>query len=179
MENIDSDLITILWIAASFVGIGLLVAGAERKIVIYFDGADMAVTGLAIFLPLAAWLLHVSRLFESDIFNGMVRWVLSPGLAIAGLACMIASFKSSIRHNRSITLGLLVGLFKIVFLTLTAIVVLGQMSKLTDEKTTFIEALGSILMIAACAILARAMINGPEVYAAKGWELSEFVYFSS
>ena len=125
MENIGSDLLTVFWIAAALAGIGLLVAGAERRVVVYYDGTDMAVTGLAVILPLIAWGLFETRLFESEAFNWAVRWLVSPTLVIAGLICMLANFKSAVAHNRSIVLGLLVGLFKFVFLVRTIIVIIG------------------------------------------------------
>ncbi|GAB1411717.1 hypothetical protein MASR1M97_04530 [Candidatus Desulfobacillus denitrificans] len=176
MENIGSDLITVFWIAAALTGIGLLIAGAERRVVIYYDGTDMAVTGLAVALLLLGWGLSDSSLFESAAVNGAVRWIVAPLLAIAGLFCMIANFRSAIAHNRSIALGLLVGLFKIVFLALSIVVILGQFSRLTEERTSFGDAVVAILLIAACVIVTRAMINGQEVYAVKGWvsEVSPF-----
>jgi hypothetical protein len=173
MENVTADLLTIFWIAAAIVGIGLLAAGAERRIVIYYDGTDMAVSAFAVIFPLVAWVLSDSNIFESSFLNWMVHWLVSPAIGIAGLSLMVANFKSAIRHNRSIALGLLVGLFKIVFLALTVIVIFGQISKITDERTSFGEAVFAALLLVICYVVAKAMINGPEVYVAKGWELPE------
>jgi len=173
MENIGSDLVTVLWIAAALCGIALLMAGAARRVVIYYDGADMSVTGLAVVLPLAAWGLFDSSLFESDLFNGIAHWIASPVLALAGLYCLLENFVAAIRHNRSIFLGLFIGVFKIVFLALTVLVIAGQLQKMFDEHSSFGDILVSLLLVAACVAVAGGMINGRKVYAVKGWEVPE------
>ena len=78
MENVSSDLIAIIWLAFAAVGIGLLIAGATKKVVVYYDGADMAVSAFGVFLPVVAlWMFSLTP-FESTVFN----WMFVSGLTL-------------------------------------------------------------------------------------------------
>lgn len=129
MENVSSDLIAIIWLAFAAVGIGLLIAGATKKVVVYYDGADMAVSAFGVFLPVVAlWMFSLTP-FESTVFNWMFHWLLAPSTGIVGLVCVCCNFRSACHYNRSATLGVLVGIFKVVFVAFTIIVIIGQISK--------------------------------------------------
>ena len=169
MENISSDLIIVFWLAFAAVGIGLLIAGATKKVVVYYDGADMAVSAFGVILPFVALWMFSSTPFESTAFNWMFHWFLSPITGIAGLVCVVCSFRSACHHNRSAALGVFVGVFKVVFVALTIMVILGQIGKMVDDKVSVKDKVLAVIFLAIIGAVAKAMINGPEVYQAKGW----------
>jgi uncharacterized protein len=172
-KKLGSDMVTVMWFAVAAIGIGLLIAGASNKVVIYYNGAEMAISLLAVVLPFVALLMFDSAPFESETFNWMFRWVASPITGIIGILCLIMNFQQAIKHNKNVFVGVFVGAFKIVFVSLTVLAVLGQIGKLTNKDTSFRDAIWAVILLAIFVSVAKAMINGPEVYRAKGWQLPE------
>ena len=169
MENVSSDLLVVFWLAFGAVGIGLLIAGATKKVVVYYDGTDMAVSAFGVILPFVALLMFSSTSFESTAFNWIIHWLLAPIIGIVGLVCVGCSFRSACHHNRSATLGLFVGVFKVIFVALTVMVIIAQIGKMIDAKSSVKDKVLAVIFLAIIGAVAKAMINGPEVYQAKGW----------
>lgn len=173
-EKISSDIAIIMWFAVAAIGIGLLIAGASNKAVIYYNGAEMAISFLAVALPFVALSMFDSTPFESESFNWTFRWIASPVTGIIGVLCLVLNFQQAVKHNKNIFLGMFVGAFKILFISLTVLVVLGQIiGKLTNKDTSLRDAAWAVILLAIFVSVAKAMINGPEVYKAKGWRLPE------
>jgi hypothetical protein len=171
METINSDLLTIFSVVVVAIGIFLLIAGAGKKVVIYYNGADMGGSFLAVALPLVAlWMLLISP-FESPIFNWSFHWIVSPITGIIGGFFVINNFKKAIKHNRSVLIGVIVGVFKILFVSLSVLAVFHQVGRITDKKSSFKGALIATIFLVVFVAVAKAMINGPQVYEAKGWTL--------
>jgi len=172
MENVSSDFLVVFWLALAAVGVGLLIAGATKKVVVYFDASDMAVSAFGVILPFVALWMFSSTPFESTAFNWMFHWFLSPITGIVGLVCVGFNFRSACHHNRSVTLGVFVGVFKVVFVSLTIMVIIGQIGKMVDDKSSVKDKVLAVIFLAIVGAVAKAMINGPEVYQSKGWAVS-------
>jgi len=99
------------------------------------------------------------------------RWVLSPFFLFIGLWCLINNFRNAIKHNRSLFLGLLIGCFKLVFLSLAVFFVLAQLNKFTDKSASSKDKIAAAVILGISVVLAKAMINGPSVYDLKGWPI--------
>lgn len=52
---------------------------------------------------------------QSAMFSWLVHRVASPAVVLAGFVCNVVSFRDAMRHNRSVFLGVFVGVFKIVW----------------------------------------------------------------
>lgn len=176
MEAICTDLITAAWMVAVLIGIALLIAGARKKVVIYYDAADLGVSLLSIVLLFSGCIVQGTQPFLSPIFSWIWEWGVSSLLYAAGSYCVFINFYNAIRYNRSVWLGLFVGVFKIAFLLLSALVVyfmLGGKRDDEDQQPSIENILIKILIVMGLIALARAMINGPEVYKGKKWRLPQ------
>lgn len=168
-DKLSSDMVTVMWLVVAAIGIGLLIAGASNRVVIYYNGKEMAVSFLAVALPIIAASMFDSAPFESSLFNWIFHWIASPITGIIGIFCLALNFQQAIKHNRNIFLGVFVGAFKLVFVTLTFLVVMEQTSRMMDKKSSFKDAAVAAIILAATVAIAKAMINGPKTYEAKGW----------
>ena len=168
MQCLDYFLIT-LWSALAAVGIGILIAGGANKIVIYYDGKDILNSFCAVvFSSISVWLFMAAP-EKPQVPIWIIHWVLSPITAFIGLMCLIKNFKNAVKHNRNFPLGMLIGFFKLVFLSFIVLLVIGQLNKLTDKKSSTKDRLAAAIIIGISVLLAKAMINGPTVYESKGW----------
>ena len=151
-----------------------LMAGATNRIVIYFDKSDLVISLMPWATMLSAYiLLHIYEHNETLDFaalSGVQMFIWYTGLVLAAIFT-IWCLKLSITHNRSIVLGLLVGFFKLLSSLLAAIFLVGQFLKMKDEKTEMKDAIAATMAIGIVVWLINKLINGEQVYLAKGWPL--------
>ena len=87
---------------------------------------------------------------------------------------MIFTFKLSIQYNRSLPLGVFIGVFKIITGLLFILIALGYLfgkSSSESENSGGMGALIFILILGIFVWVAMKLINGEEVYRKKEWEL--------
>jgi len=173
MNEVFSDLWIVALVIFLITALVLLVAGARRKVVIYYDFKDLGLSFLTIVFPVIAWILFANDLFESAFFNGVVNWLVAPIFCLFSLAFLIECFGRAIIHNRSQALGLVVGVFKLVFVFLSFLVALGQIGKILESMTPVKETIIGAIILIGLYLLMDAMVNGEDVYAEKGWKLPE------
>lgn len=169
MENLVLDLYALLVMAMLVLGLGLLIAGAQNKVVIYYDWKEMLMSFLSPVLLGVALLLFKSEPFRTDLFNGLVYWIVSPAALLGGMGCAVLSFNSAIKHNRNFRLGLFVGLFKIGYAFLVVFLTMKHFGRILDHRAGLKETAPAALIVGLLVWISRAMINGPEVYERKGW----------
>ena len=88
---------------------------------------------------------------------------------------LLFTIKQSAQHNRNITLGLLIGVFKIITGLLFILIALGYLfgkSSSESENSSGMGALIIILFLGIFVWIAVKLINGEEVYRKKEWELA-------
>lgn len=148
----------------------MLVLGANHRVVIYYDLMDFTwsfswVLSLAVAIFVGGALLHKDGSSDPTL-TGMI--VISLG-TITAIFSFIKVFWNSVKYNRSLPTGLIVGLFKIIF-GVTFLLFLALASQ-TDQRqrrrrTNWVVAAVSAFLV---VVLYRSAINGPEVYARRGW----------
>lgn len=173
MEDTQSTIAILVLIAF----IATLVAGASNKIVIYYDVKDFFVS----FMPWGSLLAGVVLV---NIFHEGSESVdfsnLSGKQAVAWYTCIIASMaffawsaKLSIAHNRSVILGVFVGIFKVLAALLGVAVLIGQIEKIFSRDSDIKDMAVAGIVIGIFVWLGKKLINGEQVYLAKGWQLPE------
>lgn len=167
-----ADIEKIIWIFIALVTVGLLLAGLCNQCVIYYDAADVGVTFLGVCLPFfgAALLSPEVKPFDLELLNYVVRYGGGGVLILIGLWCFVLTFICSIRHNRSVLLGFIIGIYKVAFLLFSILALIGYFTKISDRSSTAREIFIATLLLLGFRVIAYAMINGERVYAAKGWD---------
>ena len=159
---------------ASFVT--MIILGATKKVVIYYNFKDFFVS-LVPFLALILALVLI-LIYSPDSAQKVPEGKLSTAQNIVLVICMgialisiVYSFILSVRYNRNIAIGLIVGVFKVLIAILGFLLIASEVASFFDEKTSFKRTLLSAVYIAAFLWIGKLLINGPEVYYKKGWSL--------
>lgn len=171
MSAIQSDMKMAGFVLLVLIAIALMVAGAKNRVVIFYDVADMAHCALTIILPLSALTLSSYQPFITTAFCFVWKWSLSLCAIVTGTYYLFRNFSNAIQHNRSVFLGIFIGIFKLAFLVFAFVVIYSQMGERKDRPNTFEEKLFSWAIIFCVVMLSKAMINGRAVYESKGWTL--------
>ena len=78
----------------------------------------------------------------------------------------------SIKYNKSLLVGLFIGLMKTVIAILGVLIVIGYIDKLTDgEYKTIGQSILLFFIFGLFIWLAKKLVNGQSVYDAKGWQV--------
>lgn len=170
------DLQATLAIAVVVAFIAMLIAGATNKIVIYFNAGDFFVS----FMPWGSILIGMILLnvyqhegeVDFNALSGMQSFIWYASLSLSAIF-FIWSMKLSITHNRSIALGLFVGIIKVLSALLGVVVLVGQVGKMFSDDASMKDALIAMLVFGVFIWLGKKLINGEQVYLAKGWALPE------
>jgi hypothetical protein len=81
------------------------------------------------------------------------------------------NFKSGVFHNKNLGLGLVIGLFKLVYVILAFAVILAQFSDAKDRRRSFGDIIVATLFVGLAIWVTSVLVNGKEVYKQKGWTL--------
>ena len=165
----QNDRWLLAFMAVTGIGIVILIAGAAKRVVIYYDMADMGASFLAAVLPFAAVALFKAEPFGTESYNIVFQWVAGTVTGLAAIGLFYSNFSTAILHNRNVVLGLFIGTYKIIFSAISIFAALGQIATILDKDKSFREASVAGMILAIIALVARSMINGPEVYEARGW----------
>lgn len=167
MQDLQTTLVILV-----FVGfIALLIAGATNKVVIYFDLKDFAVS----FAPwgtllITMILINIYGKEGATKYTTIQYLVLFAGSLIAA-GFFIWSIRLSIFYNRSTALGVIVGLFKVFSALLGTLAIFSQFSQMTSDRASARDVIKAAIWISILTWLGKKLINGEEVYIAKGWAL--------
>jgi len=168
-ENDQGDQLVIAFMAIALVGVAILIGGAANRVVIYYDMSDMGNSFLAVALPVAAMMLFGAEPFHSESYNHVFQWTSAIAAGLGGAVCIFGNFASSVRNNRSIVVGLFIGVFKIAFVSISALAAIEQVSTIFNRNKSFREASIAGLVLVVIGLMAKSMVNGPRVYEARGW----------
>lgn len=163
MEN----LITIFMVLAFAGFIILLIAGATNRVVIYFDIKDFLISLTPGIIILIAVLIA-----DNPEMHNIKQIILIAGILIAA-GFLIWSIKLSIFYNRSTALGIIVGLFKVISALVGLVVIVSQILRIMDKKSSLRDVMWAMLIISIFTWIGKKLINGEQVYIEKGWILSE------
>lgn len=168
------DLQTTIVIAVFIAFVAMLIAGATNKIVVYFDASDFLVS----FMPWGSMLLgrillnayQHDGVVDFNNLSGIQEFIWYASLSVSAVF-FIWSIKLSVTHNKNIVLGLFVGIFKVLSALLGVLVLVGQVGKVFNNDSSTNEALVAMLVFGIFLWLGRKLMNGEQVYLAKGWAL--------
>lgn len=147
----------------------VVIAGAQRKVVIYYDGEDLLLSLMAVVLTLAGMLMFDSTPFDGAVLNSLWRYLLTPLVSLAAFGCLCGNFFQAWRHTRNGWLAVMIGMFKLLFIALLLLVLIGQLERLDNTESDRGQKASALLLIAFAGLLTHALLNGKAVYTRKGW----------
>ena len=171
MENTNSNINGLLGLAVFILFIGIFYAGAAKKVVIYYDTKDLFISVGALITPLMIYVLLQEEKIESETVKAIIYYVITPILGLLSLYLLYLNFNSGIFHNKNLALGLVIGLFKLVYVILAFAVILAQFSDAKDRRRSFGDIIVATLIIGLAIWVTSVLVNGKEVYKQKGWTL--------
>lgn len=171
MENSNSNINGLLGLAVFILFIGIFYAGAAKKVVIYYDTKDLFISVGALITPLVIYVLLQEEKIESETVKAIIYYVIVPILGLLSLYLLYLNFNNGIFHNKNLTLGLVIGLFKLVYVVLAFAVILAQFSDAKDRRRSFGDIIVATLFVGLAIWITSVLVNGKEVYKQKGWPL--------
>lgn len=157
----------------------VLTMGLTNKIVIYYDSKDFLISFLPWTLILLGYILVSIYQEGNESFNFNNLSVLQTSIwyicVIASGLAFVWSIKLSIKYNQSKIIGVIVGTFKVFSSLIGVLAFIGSLNKIfgNDSKTTRAvkrqNALIGLIIMFFLVWLGRKLINGEDVYLAKGW----------
>lgn len=153
----------------------MLMVGMAGKVVVYYDEADLVISLMPWFILFVTVILAgIYQPTEQDLdpekMLQIQRYVWYGG-GILSILFSLWSILLSIKYNKSIVLGLLYGIFKLLSGLIGVLVLISQVFTMKDEKTKRKDFWFAILVFGAFWWLGKKLINGKKVYREKGWSL--------
>ncbi len=150
----------------------LLVLGATNKVVVYFDGADFALSMVPLLSLVSAVILMgvFGPEVEQKDLTGQQIFILGLGIVIS-IGTAVWSVRMSVFYNKNLPFGVLVGIFKVAAATLGLLIIVGLVSRAFDSKMRLRDALWAIVLLSFFIWIGKKLINGYAVYQEKGWPL--------
>jgi hypothetical protein len=171
MENTNSNINGLLGLAVFILFLGIFYAGAAKKVVIYYNTKDLFISVGALITPLMIYVFLQGEKIESETVKAIIYYVLAPTLVLLSLYLLYLNFNNGIFHNKNLVLGLVIGLFKLVYVVLAFAVILAQFSDAKDRRRSFGDVIVATLVVGLAVWITSVLINGKEVYKQKGWPL--------
>jgi hypothetical protein len=165
------------WIILSLIltaGVVLAYLGLNNRIVIYFDIWDLLRSFMAVACTIFGVLFYVSG--QNEDVTGIGKsdfylWFGFPVSMTAGFLCFASTAYSSFKHNRSWTLGAVVTIFKIAITPMVSLFIFMCFARYKNKKLETSQRLTALTLIYCIALIMCRLVNGPEVYAIRGWPL--------
>jgi uncharacterized protein len=155
--------------------LALLVLGATNNVVIFYDHKD-AWWSLSPVAIMGSCFLLATGLAPPDAKEIGTTLLEKFVLTIGGVGALLGvgvTFLNAIRYNRSIALGILVGVCKAIVSLLMALTFWASFRTVMNSKATAREASVAALTIAMVGVLWHLLVNGQRVYEKKGWHLQQ------
>lgn len=159
---------TILWWLIFFGFLTILLAGITNKVVIFYDMSDLILS----FSPWIVLLLFgfIASTFNEGFIKSATIWVFC---YIIPVLIVIASIAMSIKYNRNIIVGIIVGPFKLLFSLLGIMAFVNYLHSWFDDKRSLKNFIVAGIIFAITGWLTKKLLNGEQVYLAKGWIIPE------
>jgi hypothetical protein len=165
---IDQLAVLSLWAALGCVLLLMLLA-ATNHVVVFYDGLDVW-WSFAPLLSLATGYMIARSISSEDVGTSFLE-ILVMGVAIlVATVSTLINYHNSIRHNRSMILGLAIGTLKLAAASFTVLSVAGQLSRLSDSGSTRRERTDAMLILAVIGFVWWVLVNGQRVYEKRGWQ---------
>jgi len=164
-----------IFIVVLFIYFIFLVLGVSGKIVFYYNGTDLFISLLPWALMLVTLLLMSVYSQDTNIQNienlTQIQEVIGiiGGLSITLFA--IVTIYLSVKYNKSIIMGIPIGIFKLLSALLGVLVLFGQIATMKDKNTNRNQFIFAMLIFGWVVWLSKKLINGKNVYIARGWEV--------
>lgn len=163
------DMLDLVMLGLVTIGLLVLVAGFCQKVVIYYEVEELFVSLLGVLLPVGAYLMAGISPFNNALLNDVWRWLLIPIVGLLGILCLLCNFIQAWQHSHDFGLTLLVGLFRLIFVSLVLVVLVGLSEQLAERKPSQSRQARAWILIALAGLLTRCLVNGQSVYRNKGW----------
>ena len=147
----------------------LMLLAATNHVVVFYDGLDVWWSFVP-FLSLALGYMIARSISSEDAGTSFLE-VMVMGVAIlVAVASTLINYRSAIRHNRSLVLGLAIGTLKLAAATFTVLSVAGQLNRLSDSGSTRRERADAMWILAVIGFVWWVFVNGHRVYEKRGWQ---------
>jgi len=174
-SNMTGEVITSLFVLMMAIYVVMLLVGMAGKVVVYYDEADLLISLMPwLILFVTVIIVGIYQPTEQDMdpekmlqiqkIVWYVGGVLSTGFAVWAM-------QLSIKYNKSILIGLIFGIFKLLSGLIGVLVLISQIFTMKDEKTKRKDFWFAILVFGSFWWLGKKLINGKKVYREKGWVL--------
>lgn len=168
------DMFDIAMLGLVVIGLALLAAGACQQVVIYYDVEEFFVSLLGVVLPVSAYLMLGVSPFESALLNNLWCWALVPLVGGIGMLCLLCNFTQAWQHSHDYGLTLLIGAFRLVYVSLLLVVLMGSSEQFEERKHQQAKQSSAWLWLVLVGLLTRSLINGQSVIARKSKSMHKF-----
>lgn len=172
-EFFSTQLVTLLcWLTLGAMAL-LLFLGASDQVVIFFDANDVFWSLMPFGSLIGSFVILVSLQPSTDVQEvSFASVVLLNLVAIAGLLLafvgVLITVHNAVRYNRSLPLGVLVGIFKMSIALLMIVTLVGHLFK-ASRSNTMIAFSWNLLAVGVLGWLWMRLVNGRRVYLQRGW----------
>jgi hypothetical protein len=149
----------------------LAILGASDRVVVFYNYTDAwwSVSPLVFLLGSAVVANFLAPPGSTEFAStDTEKAALAVGIfgAVVGVAFTIVN---AVRYNRSILIGLPIGLGKIMISGLMLVTFVGSFRAMFDSKRSTRQVLGFALVVMLVGFLWKMLVNGDRVYQRKGW----------
>ena len=173
MDTLDPDLVKLFFILLGVIFVGTVIAGATNKVVIFFNWSDLINTIMIFICPLVIGGGGMAIFQDQNgEINETTETIIMVLTAITTAFFIIKSFMLSIKYNKSLLVGLFIGLMKTVIAILGVLILIGYVNELLDDEYKSIgQWILMVLILGLFVWLGKKLVNGQSVYDAKGWQV--------
>ena len=173
MENLDPDLVKLFFILLGVIFVGTVIAGATNKVVIFFNWSDLINTIMIFICPLLIGGVGMAIFQDQNgEINETTETIIIVLTVITTAFFIIKNFILSIKYNKSLLVGLFIGLMKTVVAILGVLILIGYVNELLDDEYKSIgQWILMVLILGFFVWLGKKLVNGQSVYSEKDWAL--------
>ncbi len=177
-NGLSEDTIKTMFLVVIISFFVIMILGASKTVVIYFDFADFLISIIPVISTIVA--LFLIEFYKPENGNQVINsfgdytGAQKTVIIIAALLSIISivfAFRLSVKYNKNIPLGILIGIFKIALGTLGILIIIGQIAKIINRDTSLRDHIIALILIGIFLRIGKSLINGVEVYEKKGWAL--------
>ncbi|MDW8395947.1 MAG: hypothetical protein RMM31_06875 [Anaerolineae bacterium] len=169
----SAQVVTLLcWVTLGAMAV-LLFLGLSDQVVIFFDANDVFWSLMPFISLVGSFIVMMSLLPPPEVSEVsqasivLIDLVMIAGLLFAFISTVI-SFRNAVLHNRSLVVGLFVGVFKVCVALLMSVLFVNYIFKAPRSKTMILF-IWNLLSAGVLGWLWTRLVNGPRVYLRRGW----------